>query len=296
MSLKVLLRGGKPLLKAGKVALSALGICCGPCGTGGGSGGCCTSGTCTIKTSSDCIAGGGDYLGDGTTCSGVDCSHGACCSGDSCFLETPSDCAAIGGTYQGDGTTCFDGHLCPSAPGACCNHGSCTVQNRDDCQASGGVFMGSGTDCTGSPCAMPGCGGCGFDAFDGSGRKFKRISWAGSRGIGKSCLISNPTDTCEASVAALYSREQHYTGCVLSGITGSGNTLTTFCDGSSTSTGFNTYNGGAGFETVWAAFRSHTISTTDHNGASCTPADVQNTFFAAETLSDECDTSFSAPP
>jgi hypothetical protein len=37
-------------------------------------GGCCTDGACSEATEADCLAGGGSYQGNGTTCAGVDCT------------------------------------------------------------------------------------------------------------------------------------------------------------------------------------------------------------------------------
>jgi hypothetical protein len=63
--------------------------------------------------------------------------------------------------------------------GACClENGSCTTGTEDACNLIGGVYQGDGTICSPNPC--PGgpvsCNGCGFDAFDGSGRKFLTLT------------------------------------------------------------------------------------------------------------------------
>ncbi len=84
---------------------------CDDCGTGT-TGACCINGVCSILSESDCTGGGGNYLGDDTTCDGVDCTQGACCFDTSCIVFTPSDCSDDGGIYQGDGTTC--------SPNPCC--------------------------------------------------------------------------------------------------------------------------------------------------------------------------------
>jgi hypothetical protein len=54
---KVLTRGGKPLLKDGRVALTTDGTCCGPCGSGGG-GGTCPTGTIQIAFSGISLCSG----------------------------------------------------------------------------------------------------------------------------------------------------------------------------------------------------------------------------------------------
>ncbi len=101
------------LLDSDMVATDA-GCCC-------GGGACCTDGVCSILSESNCTDGGGNYLGDGSTCDGVDCTQGACCDSDdgSCFLDT-SECADYGPpySYQGDGTVC-DPNPCPQPPQTC---------------------------------------------------------------------------------------------------------------------------------------------------------------------------------
>jgi hypothetical protein len=66
-------------------------------------GACCVSGSCSVQTLADCNSAGGHYLGDYSTCLGVDCVHGACCHGSTCTITTPAECLY---TYMGDGTTC----------------------------------------------------------------------------------------------------------------------------------------------------------------------------------------------
>lgn len=75
----------------------------------GARGACCVDGECSITTAAACEEAGGNYLGDGTTCDGVDCTQGACCDGEDCTITTEEECT---GTYQGDGTTC-DPNPCP---------------------------------------------------------------------------------------------------------------------------------------------------------------------------------------
>ena len=62
-------------------------------------------------TEGECVAQGGTYMGDLTTCSGVECGvqdQGACCyPDDSCGDDlTEAECSGQGGTYMGDETTC----------------------------------------------------------------------------------------------------------------------------------------------------------------------------------------------
>ncbi len=58
--------------------------------------------------------------------------------------------------------------------GACCFGGSCSEgYTEGDCTDEGGIFQGYGTDCSGdNPCNLPPDCTCGFEAFDGSGRRF----------------------------------------------------------------------------------------------------------------------------
>src|SRR5215469_5170840 len=129
-------------------------------------GACChPDGTCTIETPETCTD---FYLGDGTTCEGVDCTHtGACCHPDNtCSITSEDGCE---GSYQGDGTTC-EGVDC-SHMGACCHGGECTIETSDVCTLIGGVYEGDDTTCEGIDCTLPGCCPGALYAFDGSGRK-----------------------------------------------------------------------------------------------------------------------------
>jgi len=172
-------------------------------------GACCIDGSCSLRTRTDCEGSGGNYLGDGTTCEDVDCTHGACCHPDgTCTIETPEtctdfylgdgttcegvDCTHTGacchpdntcsitsedgceGSYQGDGTTC-EGVDC-SHMGACCHGGECTIETSDVCTLIGGVYEGDGTTCEGIDCTLPACCPGAFEAFDLSGRKFKTLT------------------------------------------------------------------------------------------------------------------------
>jgi V8-like Glu-specific endopeptidase len=92
-------------------------------------GGCCVGTSCTVVTEAEC---GGDYLGDGTSCSNDPCGGsdptGACCVGTSCSIVTEANCS---GAWQGEGTDCSgtpcggsggDGDACGDAVAA--NEGS----------------------------------------------------------------------------------------------------------------------------------------------------------------------------
>jgi len=122
--------------------------------TYGVTGACCIDGSCSLRTRTDCEGSGGNYLGDGTTCEDVDCTHGACCHPDgSCTIETSETCTDA---YQGDGTTC-EGVDCTHT-GACCHpDGTCSIEISGRCD---GDYQGDGTTCDPNPCPPPcDCGG-----------------------------------------------------------------------------------------------------------------------------------------
>jgi hypothetical protein len=138
---------------------------------------------------------------------------GACCptEGD-CFIATQSICETGGGTYQGDNTTC-DPDPCPPK-GACCVGSNCTIETETDCTDMGGTYQGDDTVCDPNPCVLPPCNGCGFDAFDGSGRKFFTKTYTVS--YSSNYTVSTTGETC--SITVNYSRVSSYDPdtCVLS--------------------------------------------------------------------------------
>lgn len=98
---------------------------------------------------------------------------GACCNPDGSCDDgvTEFDCTKSGGTFQGVGTDCSDA-TCPTEPtGACCVDADCSIETEGDCTGMGGIYQGDNTTCFPNPCGAPLCA-CGFEAFDGSGRKF----------------------------------------------------------------------------------------------------------------------------
>ena len=71
-----------------------------------------------VTTVDDCIASGGDYLGQGTTCEPDPCDcirYGACCLEADCIFVTAHECLLAGGWYQGDNTNC-DPNPCDPVP------------------------------------------------------------------------------------------------------------------------------------------------------------------------------------
>ena len=132
-------------------------------------GACCyDDGSCTGgMTSADCVASGGSYGGDGSSCAGVDndgngvddfcdgvVTLGACCYGSpatpTCVNTTPTICGqTLGGTfYVGQNCATF---ICPSVTtGACCYpDGSCADLTAAACAQSSGSYQGDGTQCLG---------------------------------------------------------------------------------------------------------------------------------------------------
>lgn len=123
-----------------------------------------------------------EYDGQGTLISipnddrgrqgGGGAATGACCHIDgTCEIDTQAHCEANDGEYQGDETTCEDEDVDCTHTGACCEEGDCAIKTQAHCEDSGGVYQGDGSDCDPNPCVMVDCP-CGFDAYDGSGRRF----------------------------------------------------------------------------------------------------------------------------
>ncbi|MFQ5590634.1 MAG: hypothetical protein ACE5HE_05695, partial [Phycisphaerae bacterium] len=101
-------------------------------------GACCdASGVCTITTEAACL---GTYLGDGTSCGGIE----ACCMPDNTCADMDRECCLNqGGTPQGAGTAC-------TAPVACCfTDGSCQDLDPLCCENAGGTAQGPGSACLG---------------------------------------------------------------------------------------------------------------------------------------------------
>ena len=81
-------------------------------------GACCLpSGSCNSPVSSeDCLAVGGSFQGDATTCSTVSCPQpiGACCSDTWCLDLIEDDCNAVAGDWSGAETVCENSSGCQS--------------------------------------------------------------------------------------------------------------------------------------------------------------------------------------
>lgn len=122
-------------------------------------GSCCTGSSCSVTTQALCVAGGGTYNGDNTTCSPDPCDPtptGACCEASVCSVKTEAACT---GTYLGDGTTCSP-DPCSGTTGACCKGSVCIETTEALCNAVGGDYKGDGVLCSSSPCPQtPPAGG-----------------------------------------------------------------------------------------------------------------------------------------
>jgi hypothetical protein len=89
-------------------------------------GACCQlDGFCDITTEAACLSDGGEYLGDGTDCKGVECEEafGACCYEEGCNDEFYTYCVEFDGIFLGDGTSC-DGDDCPDPEGSTMGNGA----------------------------------------------------------------------------------------------------------------------------------------------------------------------------
>jgi len=74
-------------------------------------GACCWDGVCAIEADTDCLAGGGEFWGEGTVCSPNPCPA-ACCRIDGTCEDVPSaDCGPTGGQWQ-EGMDCAS-YACP---------------------------------------------------------------------------------------------------------------------------------------------------------------------------------------
>ena len=93
-------------------------------------GACCIGTSCAVLEQEDCENGGGLFGGADTNCSGDPCAPtGACCTGTNCSIESASGCS---GDYLGDGSDC-SGDPCAAPTGACCYNTSCAVSTEANC-------------------------------------------------------------------------------------------------------------------------------------------------------------------
>lgn len=70
-------------------------------------GACCFGdGSCILDTLDGCNSAGGNYQGDGASCTSCPEPVGACCLSFGCLELAESICLVNGGTFQGGGTSC----------------------------------------------------------------------------------------------------------------------------------------------------------------------------------------------
>jgi hypothetical protein len=99
----VMRTGGNRNDATGGVGFSTLTLTLTPSVTGA----CCQiTGACAATAAADCA---GSYSGDNTVCSPNPCPQpsGACCNGTTCNIRTSTNCIATGGVYQGNGQPCL---------------------------------------------------------------------------------------------------------------------------------------------------------------------------------------------
>jgi hypothetical protein len=88
---------------------SGIGSACSTAGCVTNSGACCVSGLCSVVCVSVCADNGGDYRGDGSTCTPDPCNPnptGACCRGTTCAADTAAACVGVNAAFAGSGTVC----------------------------------------------------------------------------------------------------------------------------------------------------------------------------------------------
>lgn len=113
------------------------------------SGACCTNGTCTITTPSQC---GGTFVGG--TCGSQTCVETRpCCKPDTtCAKISEAACTAAGGTWYPNKTSCSQVN-CTQTLGCCIRAGgTCDGSTTQAaCSNPGDVWLGPGTSCTVAP-------------------------------------------------------------------------------------------------------------------------------------------------
>lgn len=120
-------------------------------------GACCLGGTCEDRSPVFCSAGGGQYLGDGTSCEsdGFRCQLGACCTVEGCVEVSQVSCLQQGGVFD-SGASCTEGFC-----GACCTfEGQCLDSTASLCAGMDGATFFADVLCLSEPCGPPPTGAC----------------------------------------------------------------------------------------------------------------------------------------
>jgi hypothetical protein len=159
-------------------------------------GACCDGASCSIMTGVDCLNGGLNFLGGGTSCNDDPCGVvpvGACCTGEACTEVSEAVCAASSGNWLGAAVSCG---TAPCSPGACCSaDDTCSETLPLACQQAGGAFQ-PGATCAGGACGVGGC----CDGLSCSISSAYDCAVAGRQfgGAGTTCL----DDPCDAGIGA----------------------------------------------------------------------------------------------
>lgn len=124
-------------------------------------GACCTNGTCTTTTETQCTVNSGIWSSQ-ATCDIADlCAipdpAGVCClaaNGSCVDVNNAGQCVA--GNFV-EGESCNQ-YACPPVQlpeGACCLAGQCTTQTQAACNGMGGTYQGDNSTCQQGLCALP---------------------------------------------------------------------------------------------------------------------------------------------
>ena len=122
-------------------------------------GACCIFYDCSMMTQAECLALGGQYMGDGTYCWRNPCLPvGACCLPEplgACVVLLEEACTLISGEWLGPETTCHPVNPC-AGEWVCCVMCDCYIFGTQmECEAMGGVFHPEWDSCEPNPCIGP---------------------------------------------------------------------------------------------------------------------------------------------
>lgn len=123
-------------------------------------GACCLADyVCEFITYDDCMAAGGEYLGDNIPCEPVNpcLPEGACCLPDplgECQVLLEEACGLVGGEWLGPETTCEPVNPCTGEWVCCVDIHECfIVMTQLECeQGLGGIFHPEWNTCNPNPC------------------------------------------------------------------------------------------------------------------------------------------------
>lgn len=114
-------------------------------------GACCIGDVCSLRTESDCIDAGGQFIDHCTSCFPNPCipPQGACChADDTCSVTSSEDCD---GEWLPQYSECTPNPCVPW--GACCHgDGDCEFVDPATCTATGGTYLGDDVPCDAGTC------------------------------------------------------------------------------------------------------------------------------------------------